>query len=61
MVARQQPPAAGIAFHPGQSLDDGSVFRAFGIEHVAGYQYIADIMGASSLANGIDRIEAGFD
>ena len=61
MVAWQQRPASGIALHPGQCLDDGSVFRAFGIEHVASYQHVAGIMDASGLTNGVDRIEAGLD
>jgi hypothetical protein len=61
MVVWQQSPAAGIALHPGQCLDDGSVFRAFGIEHVASYQHVAGIMDASGLTNGVDRIEAGFE
>lgn len=59
VVERQQAPAAGMAFHPRQCLDDGSVFQplasstspapAHGRHH-----------GCEPLAKGVDRIEACF-
>ena len=60
MVAGQQPPAAGIALHTGHRLDDGTLVRAFGIEHVPGDENVPGLVLRRRPADGIDRIETRF-
>lgn len=59
VVSGQEPPAAGVAFHAGDGLDDGAVFRAFGVEDVAGDEDVAGAVFGGGAADGVDRLETG--
>ncbi|CDO34975.1 hypothetical protein SPHV1_2170048 [Novosphingobium sp. KN65.2] len=60
MVPGQQPPAAVVSVHARDRLHDGAIFRAFGVEYVAGYDNVLSAMFGGGSPKRVDGFEAGF-
>src|SRR3546814_7931310 len=60
IFAREQPPAAGIALHARDCLDDDPIFGTLGIEDVACDNHMFHLVGGRDFADPVDGVEAGF-
>src|SRR3546814_4980241 len=60
VIAREQPPAAGIALHARDCLDDDPIFGTLGIEDVACDNHMFHLVGGRDFADPVDGVEAGF-
>lgn len=58
MIARQKPPAALMACHSRNRLDDYAVFRTLRIENVPGDQNMRGLLGNRHFPDRIDCLEA---
>src|SRR3546814_11789967 len=56
VIAREQPPAAGIALHARDCLDDDPIFGTLGIEDVACDNHMFHLVGGRDFA---DPVEIG--
>ncbi len=60
VIAREQPPAAGIALHARDCLDDDPIFGTLGIEDVACDNHMFHLVGGRDFADPVDGVEARF-
>jgi hypothetical protein len=60
MIAGEQPPAAAMASHSGDSLDDRTVFWALCVKHIACNQHMARAVLSGGLSDRVEGLEPCF-